>query len=394
MRSRRATWFIASLLFIGWLLISYLGNADIRDYPYVFEPADHYDLASLDSDLSLRWTFTSQGQIITPIVFGTNQTVYIQSYKALYSLNAEDGSLQWQYPIKRSGGKSIVLFDNLILLAIENGCVLQGLDAALGQARWELRFNDRVAARSGCSLMSRITVDQKRAYILLSLARGTAVIAVDPYTGEILWKAPSEIKDELPGWIMQDEESPYLYLASGGSIRTLSKENGNILKKVNKPLRSREVPTYRDGIAYTNGGIARAVRMETGHVLWAFNPRFCEDERKRTIFEPPILDRDVAYMLTTCEFMAQADLETGKSNWIAEIPQYAKSFEPVGEKGYALNPFGEMYAVDAHDGSTNIVLSLEPPEIDVTTYQHLRHKDGLLILTPGNNQAFAFDVPE
>ena len=159
------------------------------------------------------------------------------------------------------------------------------------------------------------------------------------------------------------------------------------------PLRTTREPTYAEGIAYTSGGRARAVDLETGQILWSFRPDACESEDKRTVFEPPILADDVAYLLTACEYVAQVDLESGKQQWLAEIPPHPKSFEPVATGGYALTAIGDLFHVDKQDGARELMLSLSPPEIHLTTYRHLVSDGDILILTPGNNQAFAFAIP-
>jgi outer membrane protein assembly factor BamB len=91
--------------------------------------------------------------------------------------------------------------------------------------------------------------------------------------------------------------------------------------------------------------------------------------------------------------MAQVDLATGRQRWLAEVSPLAHSFEPVGGTGYALTPYGDLYAVNISNGETEVVMSLEPPEIGGTTYRHLVSDGDILILTPGNNQAFAFAIP-
>jgi hypothetical protein len=88
--------------------------------------------------------------------------------------------------------------------------------------------------------------------------------------------------------------------------------------------------------------------------------------------------------------MVQVDLKSGTPLWMTAVPPRVQSFEPTENTGYAFTPFGELFEVDKANGAIVLRLSLSPPEIDVTTYNHLVADGDLLILTPGNNQAFAF----
>lgn len=400
MNSRRFTWVVLILLVVGCTLviaIPYLGNADQDETYYVFEPAAQYDLHNVDNSLKLLWTFTPEERIMNPVVLDSGRAAYFQTHEAIYSVNPSDGSVQWRHPVKDPLLDSLQVFitpfEDLVLVPTATERILQGLDAATGRIVWELPFYNHVSARSGRPQMVDIAIDRERAYVLLSLARGTALLAVDPRNGEVLWEAPNDLRDGLPGAILQDDDSAYLYLTGGGAIWKLDKEDGHIIQKIDRPVKTSRQPTYADGVAYTSGGPARAVDLETGEILWSAYPSFCDDKRDRTVFEPPILDGDAAYLLTVCEYMAQVDLATGRQRWLAEVSPLAHSFEPVGGTGYALTPYGDLYAVNISNGETEVVMSLEPPEIGGTTYRHLVSDGDILILTPGNNQAFAFAIP-
>lgn len=387
------------LAFVGWLiaLLALAGcGVDGSASDYVFEPAERYDLRDVDESLQLLWTFTPDERIMNPVIFDEERAIYFHTHEAVYSVNPRDGTLRWRHPVENPLLDSlrvfIAPFEDLVLIPTATERILQGVDAATGEVVWELPFSDYVSANAGRPQMVDIAIDQERAYILLSLNRGTAVMAIEPQTGEVLWLAPDDLRDGLPGAILQDDDSPFIYLYASGAIWKLDKEDGEIIQKVDKPLKTSRQPTYADGVAYTSGGPARAIDLETGEAIWSVSPTFCADVRDRTVFEPPILENDAGYLLTVCKYMAQVELETGKQLWLAEIDPDVQSFEPVDTTGYALTPYGNVYAVDTSSGLTDVVLTLEPPEIDVTTYRHLVSEGDLLILTPGNNQAFAFQI--
>ena len=395
----KPTWFLYPYIILAAVAAVMFGGCkdDLGEDYYFFEPADHYNLVNTGEGLDLLWTFTPDEQIKNPVVLDGKRAAYFHTPEAVYSVNPADGSLRWRHPVKdpllNSTEVFIVPYQDLVLIPTRSEKVLQGLNAATGRILWELQFSDYVAGNAWPPQMIDISTDEERAYIVLSLSRGTAVLAIDPRTGEVLWTAPDDMRPGLPGQVFQDTDKPFVYVSSGSAVWKLNKSNGSIISKIDMPLRTTREPTYAEGIAYTSGGRARAVDLETGQILWSFRPDACESEDKRTVFEPPILADGVAYLLTTCEYVAQVDLESGKQQWLAEIPPHPKSFEPVATGGYALTAIGDLFHVDKQDGARELMLSLSPPEIHLTTYRHLVSDGDILILTPGNNQAFAFAIP-
>jgi len=383
---------------LGWLLllVVLLTGCTVSDrkVEYVFEPAEHYDLVNVGEGLQLLWTFTTDEQIMNPVVIDHKRTVYFQTHKAVYAVDPQSGFLVWRLPIKNplldSLRNFITPWGDILLVPTDRERVLQGIDAAAGKVLWELPFYNYVSAHAGHPQMTDLVVDDDRAYILLSLSRGTAIIAVDPLTGEVLWKAPNDLANGLPGRLFQDDEDRFMYAYSGHAIWKLDKVDGHIISRIDALIKSSRQPTYAAGVAYTSGGPARAIDLETGEIIWSFSPKMCTNKQERTVFEPPILDGNVGYALTACEYMAQINLKNGSPLWVTAIPSTVQSFEPTENTGYAFTPFGELFEVDKANGAITLRLSLSPPEIDVTTYNHLASDGNLLILTPGNNQAFAF----
>lgn len=386
------------LTFRRWLsivipLFALLAAGCTNDYyetDYVFEPAEHYDLVDVHESLQLLWTFTTDERIMNPVIIDDDRVVYIQTQEAVYAVDPQNGSLIWRHQIKNPLQTFVVPFGDILLIPTEREQVLQGVDSVTGKTIWELPFYNHVSAYSGRPRMTDIVVDDQRAYILLALNRGTAVLAIDPLTGGLLWEAPDDLREGLSGKIFQDNEEDFLHIRGGGGIWKLDKDDGHILGRIDTPLKSSRQPTYADGVAYTSGGPARAVDLETGETVWSFSPKMCTNSQERTVFEPPILDNDVGYLLTACEYIAQVELKSGEPRWLIGIRPTVQSFEPTEDAGYAFTPFGDLLEVDKTNGEAHIRLSLSPPEIDVTTYDHLTSDEDLLILTPGNNQAFAF----
>lgn len=366
-------------------------NADAyNEHGYVFDPADHYDLSNVDEALPVLWTFTTDEQIMNPVVIDGERAVYIHTDETVYAVDPEGGSLIWRHPVEHTVRPFVVPFGDILLIPAKRERVLQGIDADSGELLWELPFHNHVQANADRPQMTDIAVDDKHAYVLLSLNRGTAILAIDPQTGEVLWKSPDELAAGLSGSIFQDDEDDFIRTTGARGTWKLSKADGHIIERVIRSTKSSGRPTYADGVAYTGGGPARAVDLETGTVLWSVYPKMCTDEAEQTVFEPPILDDEIGYLLTACEFMIQVDLETGDKLWEVAIPPTSQSFEPAGEVGYALTPYGDLLEVNKSDGDTTVLLTLSPPEVDVTTYKHLASNDNLLILAPGNNQVFAF----
>lgn len=397
-RAIRPTWRLCQTIILATIIVVTLGGCNEtpgEDYIF-FEPADHYDVVNVNEGIDLLWTFTPDEQIKNPVVLDGERAVYFHTPKAVYSVNPADGSLRWRHPVKNplldSTEVFIVPYDNLVLIPTETERVLQGVDASTGEVLWTLTFSDHISANAGRPQLVGISTDDEHAYIVLALHRGTAVLAVDPLSGDVLWKASDDMRNGLAGYIFQDRDDPFLYITSGGATWKLDKADGHIIDKIEKPWRSTRKPTYAEGIAYTSGGRARAVDLETGRILWSFSPDACESEDRRTVFEPPILVDDVAYLLTACEYVAQVDLESGMQQWLVEIPPRPKSFQPVKTGGYALTAIGDLFHVGKRDGARELMLSLSPPEIDLTTHRHLVSDGNILILTPGNNQAFAFKI--
>lgn len=392
-QAKIAYWII---LLFGILLIGGC-QPDESEYDYVFEAAEHYDIVNSGELLELAWTFTTNEKIMNPVVVDDQRAIYIQTHEAVYAVDPSDGSLLWRHPVDDPTLDStrvfIVPHGDILMIPTERERVLQGVDAESGQILWSLPFYNHISARSGRPQMVDLVVDNDRAYALISLNRGTAVLALDPHSGEILWEAPDDLREGLPGAIFQDSEKEYLHVYNR-SFWKLDKATGNVVDHFDIDMSSTRRPTYSEGVAYTSGSTAKAVDLETVQEVWSFHPIVCEKEIGRTIFTPPILYDNVGYLLTACEHLLQTDLITGRILWGTEIPPSPQSLVQSGEHIFVLGLDGRVSAVSPVSGEIRQALELSPPEINANTYEHLAETSELLILTPGNNQAFAFRVKQ
>lgn len=370
---------------------------DELEHDLVFEAAEHYDVSNAGETLELAWTFTPDEKIMNPVVVDAERAIYFQTREAVYAVDPDDGSLIWRHPVDDPTLDSIKVFivpyENMLLIPTERERVLQGVDAKSGQVQWELPFYNHVSAHSGRPQMADLVVDDERAYALISLNRGTAVLAIDPNTGDVLWEAPDDLAGGLPGAIFQDSEKDYLNVYSRW-IWKLDKATGAIIDQFDINMSSTRRPTYADGVAYTSGSTVRAIDLETPEEIWSFQPTDCEKESRRTVFTPPILYDDVGYLLTACEVMYAADIESGETRWQTDILPSPMSMTQIGDQLFVLGLDAQVNAVDAVSGEVHSALTLSPPEINAVTYHHLVSTDELLILTPGNTQAFAFRVKQ
>ena len=170
-----------------------------------FQPADMARLAPSDAPrLKLKWAFGFPGatrSVAQPTVFGGRVFVGGQNEK-VYSLDAKSGCTYWEYGAGKGVRSAIVIGqrgDGWSAYFGDAGANVHSIDALTGKALWTTKVDDHPAAvitgsptLVGTTLFVPVSSFEEvtganKSYSCCTF-RGS-LVALDPSTGKILWKA-------------------------------------------------------------------------------------------------------------------------------------------------------------------------------------------------------------
>jgi outer membrane protein assembly factor BamB len=338
--------------------------------------------------VQLAWEFTADEIITDPPMFGEDGTVYLKAGTYVYALDPDTGEVKWQFRRSSHVWGSILPLGDLVLVTTEADQVLQALRAEDGEAVWRISVDD--LAQTSAPLLSfppaieHLSADEQRIYVGLDLHGGNQVLALEPHTGQLLWKSPPR---PFPASM---SSAPEQFIISSRELFFLDKEIGALVRSEQNNIYSYRPRLYTKDTMYTSGGIARAIALDTLEEKWRIS-HGCSSWDPR-IPEPPEVVDDVAYFLTTCHLAYAVNTDNGRLLWryADKNERNVLSFVVYQGMGYLMTADATLHAVDLETGREMGELTSTPDVMPFETRDYLAANEKLLLVHYRGYQLFAF----
>jgi outer membrane protein assembly factor BamB len=293
--------------------------------------------------LALSACGTPQPSPPRAIVYGSSQAGII------YAINAQDGSLRWQYRANAGGSlaQPVLLNGMLYTASSNNGIVVYALNAQNGAARWLVKLNAVPMTPEQPVIVNNIL------YLVASgqdTSFVTMVYALRIQDGAVLWHYqttgfPSTAHFSVAGGLV------YLPLASStlGPLLALDAATGAVRWQAHLPGTSNSTPAVTNGLVIigNNNGWVYALRADTGALVWS--AKLATPSEASTL----AATSDLVYVGETNGSLAALRISDGALRWHVRLADIA--FVPVAAQGmvYAVSDEGSypVYALRASDGA-------------------------------------------
>jgi outer membrane protein assembly factor BamB len=301
----------------------------------------------------------------------------------VYTLDAKNGELLWQYKEKTSSSHSwLAVFYDTVYYTNLDRMTISALQANTGRflwskqgsgAIWILETTPTIAyiqlsnttfyainTNDGQQLWQYTGVEQGGSFtlqqnIIYLTTRTGSVVALKATDGTLLW----QFKEMYPIWgsLVVTPQAVYLN-ALDGNIYALNASNGRLLwqQKINDPLASFAPPisgqvyTGKEEQIYvaTNNGITYALRASTGELLWQYREGLILPARRN---ETAVVIEPAVYIILHDNTFVALRLRDGATIW-----RYKKAVQepPFLERGimYISTQDGLMQALRADTGTS------------------------------------------
>lgn len=385
----------ALLLKLGVFALIISGCTSVLNGERFNTPTSMYQISNSTLPITLTWETKLQETILNPPVFTSSDILLAETSDTLYGLDISSGKVVWQHQLngstsKYSVDKFLISHKNHVFVANSAQTAIQSLDLQTGTLQWEVSLDKYVKAITNKPQAVQLIADNDKLYILVSLVRGTAVIALDIARGDLVWRSPPEIGEITPNAMYlspSQSSTPYLVVQTVDVWWYLDTVSGKLWQTLNLGL-SADTPTQYKGFLYTGGNNVLAVELATLGQIWEFKPE-CSNNRDRVIETPYVVD-NAAYVMTTCGLFYKLDTLNGSVQWRTNQEAKLNSFTIFQNMGYLLNRNGSLNSVNLENGQVTGTLWAEPNTVPIGVYNAVVTNQEVLILSYGTQQLFAF----
>ncbi|MCC6443648.1 MAG: PQQ-binding-like beta-propeller repeat protein [Armatimonadetes bacterium] len=336
-------WWKWGLLFLAVGLLSPVGAAD---WPMYRGDATHsaYTQEEIPMPPALLWRFSTdyfEDMTSTPVVAG--QTVYFVSKDRLYSLDAQTGSLRWQYPAEGylegmvrgtpavSGG--VVYFGDSTgkLYAVRDN----GKDGTL---LWAYPLESKQAIRSSLTIVDGVIyfgADDNSLYAL----------DIKGEQPQPVWRQPIQVSDDvvLPAVINGDT---IYFSSSDQNLYSANLTSGKVRRSYRLPIAS----NYSQPLLQENN-----LFIAAGNYIFCLHPRsFAQRwflQMPNDVTATPIVTADTLYAVCKDKKLYAISTADHKLKWSATLDVTSNSSPIVAGKTIVLGADkGFVYAFDTDTG--------------------------------------------
>jgi outer membrane protein assembly factor BamB len=346
-----------------------------------------YELGSSTLPVNWTWSFEAEDNIISPVIIDPVSGVYFRTNRLIYAVNPGNGLVQWTREIGTSPDIQ-PLANALYLYVVEVGeDTLSALNAKTGKLEWKFKPDQWTTSQSTTSRIQMTLLYETTLYVIVNLRRGTDIFALDITTGEIKGSAPASLRES--------GASPYAFYADQDKVILQTTETWILsagLEKVIARFKDRpasyRIPTFANNLLLTSGQVINALSVLDNTIKWHFEDE-CFWPWDQFPESPQIFDDNV-YALTTCGLFYKISLHDGTPVWKYRSPIHIVSYTLFGNAVYLMTSRGTVLTVDISSGQMIGTLPVRPALVAQKDYKHLISSERLLIISYGNNQAFAF----
>lgn len=215
-------------------------------------------LLAIDSGATSAGATTSfrsgTGFFVTMGKEGEAETIVVSTRSTLYRLDGRDGHIQWRRGVNEFVAGP-VLTSGVVVLLVEQGYALIGLDAIDGRERWRLDSADPTWVAAKGRSMSVVTDGR---WVYVGMETPIDALKIDPLTGKVVW-AHVESQSRPDGSRFSNDIVPL-----GASVlvagRAVDAETGRDVPGVSSLASACAVASddeARLAVAYRNGELSR-----------------------------------------------------------------------------------------------------------------------------------------
>ena len=172
-----------------WWAKAYRSHGTVRFQPtvagnYVVWPNDFGEISAIQSEKQgVKYRISLSEPIASPVMYSApNQLLCVTRSGYLYSLNANDGSVQWRFSTGEETGEAAAIVGGTVYV-LSRWAGIQAISSTTGQRKWAARGARQFVAATG-----------KNVY---TTNRSGQMIILDAQTGNVRGHLPIEITDQL-----------------------------------------------------------------------------------------------------------------------------------------------------------------------------------------------------
>lgn len=289
------------------------------------------------SDGSVRWAFKASGVFNAGPLVADGRAYVAGGNGVLYALDAKTGALQWKYEAGEELGTTPVLAMGLVLVA-SVADTLFAVDAQSGQWKWQHRRD----TPSGFTIRGAAAPTVSQGVVYAGFADGF-VVALELTDGSRKWErslsTPGAKFIDVDTAPVLDPATGRLYAASYESgVFALNPETGEVLWKVSRPGITHLLPSG-EVIFLTGASHVAAVSSKDGAPLWTYElgERFALAPVRANGFLAVPVNNGLVF-LDPLTGRPATTLDTGRG--ISATPAVSAS------RMYVLSNLGSLFALD------------------------------------------------
>jgi len=274
------------------------------------------------SNLNLRWTFATQGSVVSSPSIANGIAYFGSQDKNIYAVNAQSGSLLWKFETQARIGSSPAVANDKVYSGTDDG-YLYCLDAYNGTMLWKQFTGGFVEANFAASVMLRSspTIVEDHVYVG-ALDNNTYCLNVE--NGDIKWAYQTN------GYITSTPAvvNGAVYITSqepgSGRLYKLNAADGNQIWNIALPyfptfmggIDMHSSPVVADGMVFAASSTSAyyGINSETGEKIW----EYIDPTAEEFIICSPVYNDGVLYLINKFSIVA-LDAKTGTTTWSSFI---------------------------------------------------------------------------
>ena len=315
------------------------------------------------SNLTLAWTFTTNGSVISsPTV--ENGIVYVGSQdKNIYAIGAWSGDLIWNFTTRDAVESSIAVANGYVYTGGDDGYVYC-LNAYTGALIWQTFVNGDLPFTFGdIVLKSSPTVSGGIVYIG---SLDGYMYALDASNGNIVWETPTSgpIEDSpavSDGAVYFTSQGP-----TAGTLYRLDANTGAVIWTLPIPYRSIFIggdellgsPSVADGMVFASNNVGSyyGVNAATGGIVWNFTDPYAAE----FIYDLPIYANGDLFIVDKYN-IACLNATNGKTIWSFFTGDELYTSPTFSDgKIYDVTSQRDIYILDAENNGSKIATYTTP----------------------------------
>jgi outer membrane protein assembly factor BamB len=325
-----------------------------------------YDSPAVATLSGVKWTFHTQGQILSSPAIAGN-TVYVGSTDGdLYAVDRADGSLKWKFATDARVTSSPAVVGGVVYFGSYDGNVY-ALDAATGHLKWKFATDGerRFAAKHihGFDPVAETMPDIFDVYLSSpAVWDGTVyvgsgdrnVYALDAASGRLKWKfATGDVVHASPaiadGTVFIGSWDSYFYALDAMSGAVKWKYKTGVDPAIFNQVGIQSSAAVENGVVYFGCRDSKLYALDeaTGTLKWLF-----ANKGSWVVGSPAVRGDDVVFATSDSGLFYDVDAHTGAPRFVLSFDHWPMFSSPAlaGRMAYIGSHAGKLLAIDLDTG--------------------------------------------